>query len=112
MPSIKSKQVLRPWAPVKDAQTGRGADDDFDYNSTRWRKDRLAHLSVSENPLCVLCLETGKAVEATVSDHIKPIRQGGSAWDWDNRQALCVGCHARKSGREAHSRRRGGVGGY
>lgn len=30
-------------------------------------------------------------------DHVKPIDQGGAAWDLDNLQALCRGCHIAKT---------------
>lgn len=110
MPSIKSKPVSRPWLIVKCAKKLRDADDNFDYNATKWRKDRAAHLA--ENPLCVLCKKAGILSDATVSDHIKPVRQGGDLWDWSNRQGLCETCHNQKRGRESHSKRNRRVGGY
>lgn len=64
-------------------------------------------LHLAANPVCVICATKGLIVSATVSDHIRPVRQGGDPWDWSNRQALCDTCHASKSGREAHGRGRG-----
>ena len=96
----------RPWSPEpKPKQSGRKEDHSEFYNSRAWRKDAKAHLA--ENPLCVQCTEEGKVVPATVSDHVVPIKQGGHAWLWSNRQALCVHHHAIKSGKERHEIKRG-----
>ena len=40
------------------------------YQNTRWRKRRAEQLR--KFPLCEKCLEQGRAVEATVCDHIDP----------------------------------------
>lgn len=65
----------------------QGSNNAF-YKTARWRKDRELHLQM--NPLCKLCQELeGRTEAATVSDHIIPINQGGSVWDWSNRQPLC-----------------------
>lgn len=102
MPRLKKSTPSRPWMPSRVAQERR-LEEVFDYNSTRWRKDRRLHLAA--NPLCVECQKEGFVTEATVSDHDKPIREGGDPWDWSNRLALCEHHHAKKSGREAHTRR-------
>lgn len=107
MPTLKKVSPKRPWIPNRKAQERR-LETDFDYNLTRWRKDRRLHLT--QNPLCVGCLTKGIRTDATVSDHIKPIRQGGDPWEWSNRQALCDTCHNKKSGGESHQYR--GKGGY
>lgn len=101
MPRIKKSTPHRPWLPERRTQ-GRRTEEVFDYNSTRWRKDRRLHLAA--NPLCVECIKEGIVSEATVSDHDKPIREGGDPWDWSNRRALCGRHHNQKSGREAHKR--------
>ena len=107
MPKL-TKGVKRPWIPKTDyTQQGRVDDAPFDYNGKRWRMNRRAHLV--ENPLCAECKRKGILSDATVSDHITPIRMGGDPWCWTNRQGLCVTCHAQKSARERHSSRgRGG----
>ena len=64
------------------------------YNTRKWRKLRAAFLSL--NPVCNHCDRL-----ATVCDHIKPVRQGGSFWRGPF-QALCTHCHAVKSGKERH----------
>lgn len=45
---------------------------------------------------CQICGRHGR-LEA---DHIRPIRQGGAMWDLGNLQAVCRGCHIRKTARE------------
>jgi len=70
------------------------------YNSARWRRDSAAFLR--EHPLCKECERLGRVTAARVCDHIIPIRKGGDPWNWNNRQALCLKCHAKKSGRDAH----------
>lgn len=107
MPTLPTRSPKRPYLPEKQMQEGRNYDASaFDYNSQRWRKDRRLHLQ--SYPLCAECERAGLVVAATVSDHVKPIRQGGDPWCWSNRQALCYSCHASKSGREAHNRVGGG----
>lgn len=49
--------------------------------------------------MCRLHLATGKHVQATVVDHIKPLAWGGSD-ERSNKQALCRRCHDEKSAAE------------
>ncbi|WP_457978086.1 HNH endonuclease [Ectopseudomonas composti] len=86
----------------------------------RWQQARADHLR--RNPLCVFCRDKGRAVAASVVDHIKAPRLGdaklsGDAariaeawrlfWDRTNWQSLCGTCHnstkqrLEKSGRVA-----------
>lgn len=101
MPKLSKGPKRRPWAPPKEPQQRR-LETEFDYNSPRWRADRRLHLQ--EEPLCRICVSKGLTVEATVSDHVNPVRTGGDPWDRKNRQSLCKTCHDRKSGREGHAR--------
>lgn len=72
----------------------------------RWQQARADHLR--RNPLCVFCRDKGRAVAASVVDHIKAPRLGdaklsGDAeriaeawrlfWDRTNWQSLCKLCH-------------------
>ncbi|EMA1799432.1 HNH endonuclease [Cronobacter turicensis] len=73
---------------------------------SRWDKARLTFLRA--NPLCVMCHRQGRAVPATVVDHIKPHKlkealNGGNPqeiakaqklfWDKANWQPLCKQHH-------------------
>jgi 5-methylcytosine-specific restriction protein A len=53
----------------------------------RWRKMVLAR-----DPLCVECLKQGKIVQATIADHIIPLKEGGD-WSLENGRGLCATCH-------------------
>lgn len=79
---------------VRTRKGYNGSRDPF-YQTKQWKQDRLAHLM--SIPLCVICEREGRTREATVSDHIIPIKQGGDKWDWSNRQALCGHCNALKT---------------
>ncbi len=71
----------------------------------RWRKLRL--LVLRAEPLCRMCAEIGRTSPATVVDHIKPIRDGGTN-AWDNLQPLCKRCHdGAKQSFEATGKMRG-----
>ena len=61
------------------------------YNN-HWRKIRAAILA--EEPLCRTCQGP-----ATVVDHIKPLKKGGT-YDRLNLQPLCVSCHNRNTWHE------------
>lgn len=65
------------------------------YNSRKWRNLRAQFLQ--GNPVCVRCQEEGRAVAATVADHIIPIRKGGQPWSESNLQPLCAKHHNIKS---------------
>lgn len=65
------------------------------YN-TRWRREAKRFLQV--HPLCEECLKAGRAVPATVVDHIVPYRGDQKLfWDQTNWQALCKKCHDHKT---------------
>lgn len=103
---VNKERNRPPWAPTKGAHA-RKVDMSALYNSTRWRKDRAAYMQL--NPICVQCEMNGIMTPASVCDHVTPVLDGGDVWDWSNRQALCTTCHAIKSGKEAHTRGKGGV---
>lgn len=102
MKNLSTKGPRRPWQPEREPQGRRLVDMSALYNSRRWRKDRARYLS--QRSLCAHCEALGLVVAATVSDHIRPIRDGGAIWGWGNRQPLCSACHNTKSGKEAHDR--------
>lgn len=94
--------MKRPWVKQKTTNERFEREQQFNYHTTAWRKDRLAHLMA--NPLCAECRNKGLIVEASVSDHVKPIEQGGDAWDWGNRQSLCYPCHQSKSAKDRYNK--------
>lgn len=99
-----NKYVKRPWTPERKAHERRTTDNSSFYNSQAWRTYRRAFLY--EHGLCVVCEDAGIFEVATVVDHIIPINEGGHKWERSNLQPLCHSCHAKKSGREAHTGKR------
>ena len=59
--------------------------------SPRYSKWRSAVLD--RQPLCVLCLASGRTVAAEELDHIVPRSEGGAVMDEDNVRPLCRPCH-------------------
>lgn len=68
------------------------------YHSREWR--HLRKVFLTEHPFCTECWKKGKLTEASVVDHVVPIRQGGPALNENNLQALCASCHSSKSIKE------------
>ncbi|QIP12242.1 HNH endonuclease [Spirosoma aureum] len=104
MPTVK--KIHRPWmgpTPKKNARWANeaqgGVPNQF-YRNAPWRHLRQRWLD--QHPLCVSCKQQNRLVEATVVDHITPIRLGGAPLDETNLMSLCKRCHARKSGKERH----------
>lgn len=68
----------------------------FSYQSARWQRLRLVHLS--QYPLCAHCLQLGLNVTAAHVDHIITVRADPSlAFAQSNLQSLCVSCHSVKT---------------
>lgn len=87
--SIKSISKRKPVAPPKwGKENNRGI-----YGSNRWRK--LSERFRMNNPLCRVCEEPTQ-----MTDHIKPISEGGAIWDEANLQPLCNKCHRNKTRNE------------
>jgi 5-methylcytosine-specific restriction enzyme A len=63
------------------------------YNTAAWRKLRSHQMTVE--PLCRMCLASGRTTAATVCDHITPHR-GDPDLFWSGPfQSLCAPCHSR-----------------
>lgn len=72
------------------------------YHTKRWR--RRAKAQLREHPLCVMCLEKGRVVPATVADHVEP-HHGDQFKFWLGAlQSLCASHH---SGAKAQQERSG-----
>lgn len=65
----------------------------------KWREASRQFLR--ENPLCALCLKSGRIRTSEATDHIVPHKGDMAAfWDRTNWQALCKSCHDRKTAKE------------
>jgi 5-methylcytosine-specific restriction endonuclease McrA len=82
------------------------------YQSKAWRE--LRNKFIQDNQLCKHCKEEGNTVFGKEVDHIKGINPSnaydtkggyyGDPLDPANLQTLCTMHHARKSGKERHSK--------
>ena len=68
------------------------------YERIAWK--RLRKRKLQQDPLCAMCLHTGRLTVATVVDHITPRSKGGADYDPDNLQSLCPDCHSQKTTRD------------
>jgi len=65
------------------------------YVSARWKRLRRVIFD-RDNWRCQSCGKAGRLE----CDHVIPVHKGGDFWDMGNLQALCRGCHIRKSASE------------
>ncbi|HBP5411327.1 TPA: HNH endonuclease [Pseudomonas aeruginosa] len=89
----RAVQTINPdsWRSGKNS-TQRG----YGY---RWQQARARFLA--KHPLCRLCSDAGKVVEATEVDHIIPHRGDTELfWQESNWMALCKVCHSKKTATE------------
>ncbi|HBO0862562.1 HNH endonuclease [Pseudomonas aeruginosa] len=89
----RAVQTINPdsWRSGKNS-TQRG----YGY---RWQQARARYLA--KHPLCRLCSDAGKVVEATEVDHIIPHRGDTELfWQESNWMALCKVCHSKKTATE------------
>lgn len=73
----------------------RNKDEVAFYKTYRWR--RTSEQYRKTNPLCCMCEDEGRTKKANVVDHIKPIKEGGQLYDWNNLQSLCHKHHNKKT---------------
>lgn len=98
MPSINKTRRKKSWEkPIKPRQQKQYTTDELakQYQTTRWRK--LSALFKMKNPLCIRCLAKSIYTPVAVADHINPVANGGSMYDWENLQPLCKSCHQVKT---------------
>lgn len=70
------------------------------YDTANWKA--IAALQLRRQPLCQSC---DGVVQATLVDHIIPIKAGGAERDPANLQSLCRECHAAKTSAEKYGRK-------
>jgi 5-methylcytosine-specific restriction protein A len=76
------------------------------YSTAAWKRRRLNQLRCE--PLCARCLSFGRAVEASIADHVDPHRERRTAF-WEGAlQSLCKPCHDGPKQREEAAAKRGG----
>lgn len=106
--SSRPPRYVRPRPSVKTLKSVRDAT----HYDARWA--RLSRATLKENPVCycdrVKVWSQGKVITvalasagtfrpAVLTDHIRPINQGGRMRDPANLQTLCRACHALKTAR-------------
>jgi len=102
MPTINRNSRL-PWEGSPNKKYEERSDNR--YRSPMWRQVRREVLQ--RQPCCMYCLKEGMSVEATVVDHIVPVKQGADFFDQQNLQGLCRSHHQQKSAKEGNAYRRG-----
>lgn len=90
------------WLKPKSSKAfGRKLNDSTHlYKTKHWKLVRS--MVLASEPICQLCILDGRITEATVVDHIVPIRLGGSFDDRNNLQSLCERCHNSKTAKESN----------
>ena len=88
MPTIIRKEPQRPWKTKRPAQQGRTAPRDPRYKTAAWQ--RLRESVLRNQPLCEWCESKGRIREATVVDHIKRVRAGGSFWQGHSKRCAPI----------------------
>mgnify|MGYP005822194243 CR=1 len=72
--------------------------------TVRWQKVRREVLR--RDPLCVVCLKTGRIVYSEIADHVIPHKgRDGLFWAMLNIQGLCKPCHDAKTRDEIRAAR-------
>lgn len=101
---MQIKKIKRPWV----AEYKPRKYEPF-YHSASWAKLRKAFMlgyttldngKLVPNTICLECYKEGRTTPANTIDHIHRIKDGGSATDMANLQALCRKHHDQKSSRE------------
>lgn len=107
---MKIDKVTRPWYKEYHIRERQAF-----YRTPEWRKLRAAFISSTSklpdgrdisNAICRSCYLEGRTEPVHTVDHIKRIRDGGDAHDWNNLQSLCKMHHDRKSSQEGHEQLR------
>lgn len=102
MPTIK--KLPKKKKSTEHSNTDRRKMRFEAYNTTVWRKLRLAYMK--EHPVCEECLKNGKVTAADSIHHVKSPFTGNTVnWtlflDPENLEAICRECHARVHAEES-----------
>jgi len=94
----KAPPIHRPYGKAKPAPRSRQDDPGARitravHESRRWR-EKVRPMQLRRFPLCCLCQDEGRVTVAAHVDHIKPIRDGGAAFDPANLRSLCHSHHS------------------
>ena len=97
---------VKPDAPRDRWGHVRGDPHHNFLRTAQWQRIRRAFLA--HHPLCEHCTLLGVTTPATQADHLVRLVDNDHfrRTSWKGLQALCAGCHARKSKWERGSRRR------
>lgn len=104
---------------AKDKQERWSNTDNSVQRSNAWSKFRRGYIQyrLSQGHAdCDICKAMFKEQYRTIAgkvvrtqgieiDHVKPISEGGNAFDYDNLQMLCPTCHKRKTIKEINMRK-------
>ena len=77
------------------------------YSSQAWQLKRRSYSK--RFPLCQVCKFKGRIKQKNLVDHIREIKDGGSALDDDNLMSMCNQCHAVKTAMMVKARLSGGI---
>lgn len=100
----KLNKIIRRYGiqDQKPSISKKRSDSRKIYDSKMWRHV-VRPRKLVDNPFCEMCERHGIYNIATDVDHIKPISNGGSPFDFDNLQSLCKRCHSQKTNKDQRS---------
>lgn len=104
------------WVPDREATRDDKLKNGFTDASQRgfyltpfWRQFREYKLHI--DPLCKICHDNGKLVEASIVDHIEPVPKNITFIEFverttiDKTQSLCKTCHPKKTAYDRHGKK-------
>jgi len=104
-PELVEHGLCAKHAKANEQRRGTAASRGYGY---RWGQYSAAWLR--RHPLCgeradgelhdehSRCAQEGRTTQATLTDHIVAVNQGGAFWQASNHQSLCASCHGAKDG--------------
>ncbi len=95
LPQLRAKPAVYRNSLYRDTKTD---EETRFYSSSAWRRASKAHRQLE--PLCRECFTNGRTQLGDLTDHIRPLRNGGAPFDDANLQTLCDACHQAKRQQE------------